>query len=76
MDDESIKQLAQKAGLSEEEAKKKTDATEMAFKMGAELMIGSFETEASVTLTDEQKKKLATVYQMAFMFSLMGMPTK
>ena len=76
MDDESIKQLAQKTGLSEEETKKKADAMDTALSMGADLMISSFEAETSVTLTDEQKNRLATAYHMAFMISMMGMRTK
>lgn len=73
MDDEKLKELAQKIGLSEEEAKQKVDKTESALDMGANMIIAAIETEIKTGLTDEQKEHIRMAYKMSLMFTMMGM---
>lgn len=73
MDDEEIKVLAQKTGLSEEEAKHKADKTEAAMGMGADMIITAVEMEIKTELTKEQKEHIKMAYKMSFMFTMMGM---
>lgn len=73
MDDEKIKELAQAAGLSEEEAKQKVDKTEAAMDMGAGMIVAAIETDIKTKLTDEQKEHIKMAYKMSLMFTIMGM---
>lgn len=73
MDDEKIKELAQKAGLSEEETKQKVDRTETALDMGADMIIAAIEADIKPELTKEQKEHIKMTYKMSLMFTMMGM---